>query len=75
MVKNIEKSSPVLCHAPIGAIHHHYFGCPRCGNEVGGFTRTGHGPDDWGTHTDKFCSECGQAIDWSKTVWESIYRH
>lgn len=30
--------------------------CPTCGNEV----------DYW--HRGKFCSECGQALDWSETV-------
>lgn len=30
--------SPVLCNAGSNAVHHHYFGCPVCGSEVGGFT-------------------------------------
>ena len=65
---------PVLCNAGSNAVHHHYFGCPVCGHEVGGFTITGAGEDDWGTHKDKFCSECGQKINWSNVEWSTIYR-
>lgn len=67
-------AAPVLCNAGSNSIHHHYFGCPVCGSEVGGFTVTGDGEDDWGTHEDKFCSECGQKIDWSNVEWSTIYR-
>lgn len=67
--------SPVLCNAGSNAVHHHYFGCPVCGAEVGGFIITGNGEDDWSTHTDKFCKECGQRIDWNNTEWSDIYRH
>ena len=66
--------APVLCNSGSGAIHHHHFGCPICGNKVGGFLSTGNGTDDWGTHQDKFCSECGQRIDWNNIEWSSIYR-
>lgn len=66
---------PVLCNSGSNAIHHHYFGCPVCGSEVGGFVITGSGDDDWITHQDKFCRECGQRIDWGKVKWETIYRH
>ena len=66
--------APVLCNAGSGSIHHHYFGCPVCWSEVGGFTITGDGEDDWGTHEDKFCSECGQKIDWRNVEWSTIYR-
>lgn len=66
---------PVLCNAGSNAVHHHYFGCPVCGSEVGGFVITGSGDDDWSTHQDKFCSECGQKIDWSNVKWETIYRY
>lgn len=66
--------SPILKPAGSHAIHHHYFGCPRCGNEVGGFIATGSGEDDWSTHQDRFCAFCSQKIDWSKTRWEDIYR-
>lgn len=31
---------PVLLHAGNNAVHHHYFGCPVCGAEVGGFIIT-----------------------------------
>lgn len=65
---------PVLRKTGSDAIHHHYFGCPVCGSEVGGFVITGSGDDDWSTHQDKFCSECGQRIDWSNVQWETIYR-
>lgn len=44
-------------------------------SEVGGFVITGSGDDDWSTHQDKFCSECGQKIDWSNVKWETIYRY
>jgi hypothetical protein len=63
---------PVLCSG--GYIHHHYFGCPVCGTEVGGFVTTGSGTNDWSTHQDKFCKECGQKINWSGTNWNEIYR-
>lgn len=75
MSKNDNKGlSPVLCNAGSGAVHHHYFGCPRCRAEVGGFVITGSGDDDWSTHTDKFCNECGQKIDWSNTKFSEIYK-
>lgn len=67
--------SPVLCNSGSSRIHHHYFGCPICGNEVGGFLITGGAENDWSTHKDKFCSECGQKIDWSKVEWSTIYRY
>lgn len=67
--------APVLCNAGSNAIHHHYFGCPTCGSEVGGFIVTGSGDDDWSTHEDKFCKECGQKIDWSNTEFSSIYKY
>lgn len=74
-MKNAENGlAPVLCNSGSGAIHHHHFGCPICGNKVGGFLSTGNGADDWGTHQDKFCSECGQKIDWNNTEWSTIYR-
>ena len=66
--------SPVLYNAGSNKIHHHFFGCPICGNEVGGFTITGSGANDWGTHKDKFCSECGQKINWTNIHWEDIHR-
>lgn len=65
--------NPVLCNKGSGSIHHRFFGCPICGTEVGGFLSTGDGPDDWMTHQDKFCHECGQAIDWGNTDWLSLY--
>lgn len=65
---------PILCNAGCNAVHHHFWGCPRCGSEVGGFIITGSGEDDWGTHKDKFCKECGQKIDWNNTEFSSIYR-
>lgn len=55
-------NTPVICHG--GIAHPKFFGCPRCAKEVGGYVITGDGPDDWSTHKDKFCSECGQKIDW-----------
>ena len=64
---------PKLCRSSDGSIHHHHFACPVCKNKVGGFLATGGGEDDWTTHQDKFCCECGQAIDWSDIKWESIY--
>lgn len=74
-MKVIENSlAPVLCNAGSSAIHHHYFGCPICGNKVGGFLIVGSGFDDWSTHQDNFCNECGQKIDWSNTEWSTIYR-
>lgn len=66
--------APVLYNARRGMIHHHYFGCPVCKNKVGGFLITGNGEDDWSTHQDKFCSECGQKIDWNRTEWSDIYK-
>ena len=74
MHKHNKGISPVLYNAGSNAIHHHYFGCPICGNKVGGFLSTGNSENDWSVHKDKFCSECGQKIDWSKTVWETIYK-
>lgn len=65
---------PVLCNAGSGAVHHHYFGCPKCGHEVGGFVLTGSGSDDWGAHQDSYCSCCGQKILWQKTNWAAIYK-
>ena len=62
--------SPVLC----GGRGRRYFGCPICGNKVGGFLITGKGEDDWSTHQDKFCNECGQKIEWSNTNWTDIYK-
>lgn len=66
--------SAVLCNAGSGAIHHHYFGCPICGAEVGGFT-AGCTDDDWGTHKDNFCRKCGQKINWDSTKWSDIYQY
>ena len=57
-----KNNNPVICRG--GIAHPKFFGCPRCGKEVGGYVITGDGPDDWSTHKDKFCSECGQKIDW-----------
>lgn len=72
-MKNVKKGlAPVLCNSGSGAIHHHHFGCPICGNKVGGFLWAGK--DDWSTHQDNFCKECGQKIDWSNTEWSTIYR-
>lgn len=71
MKKNGDGLSPILCNAGMGS---RYFGCPICGNKVGGYLITGSGEDDWSTHQDKFCSECGQKIDWSNTEWSTIYR-
>jgi hypothetical protein len=65
---------PILCNAGSGAVHHHYFGCPVCGNEVGGFVITGTGSEDWCTHQDSYCSECGQNISWQNTNWAAIYK-
>ena len=55
--------NPVVCNG--GYVHHKFFGCPRCGKEVGGYVITGDGPDDWSTHKGNYCPECGQKIDWS----------
>lgn len=66
--------TPVLRNAGSNTVHHHYFGCPICGSEVGGFVITGGG-DDWSTHQDNFCSKCGHKIDWSNVKWEAIYRY
>ena len=63
----------MLCNSGSHSIHHHHFGCPICGHKVGGFLATGGGQEDWTTHRDKFCGECGQQIDWSNTEWETIY--
>ena len=72
---NTKGLSPILCKSDMSSrhVHHHYFGCPSCGNEVGGFSVSGNGENDWGTHQDKFCNECGQKIDWSNTNWFDIY--
>ena len=67
--------TPILCNAGSNAIHHHYFGCPVCGSEVGGFIITGTGDDDWSTHQDKFCKECGQKMDWKNVEGSTIYRY
>lgn len=72
---NSKGLTPVLCNAGSNAVHHHYFGCPRCGSKVGGFTIIGNGENDWGTHKDKFCSECGQKIDWRNVEWATIYQY
>ena len=47
--------APVLCNAGSNATRHHYFGCPVCGSEVGGFAITEDGENGWSTHEDKFC--------------------
>lgn len=65
-------AAPVICSG--GYAHHHYWGCPVCGSEVGGFVITGMGDNDWSTHQDKFCKECGKKIDWSNTNWSLIYK-
>lgn len=39
--------------------------CPICKAEVGGYT-FGAGPDDWGYHRNKFCSQCGVKIKWER---------
>lgn len=58
-----KNNNPIICHG--GIAHPKFFGCPRCGKEVGGYVITGDGPDNWSTHQDKFCPECGQKIDWN----------
>jgi hypothetical protein len=73
MTKHTKGLFPVLCNNGGGAIHPRYFGCPICRNKVGGFLLTGNGENDWGTHKDKFCNECGQKIDWSGVEWSTIY--
>ena len=73
-MKILKGQSPVLCNAGSNAAHHHYFGCPICGNKVGGFIITGSGENDWRTHQDNFCSICGQKINWLNTAWETIYK-
>ena len=77
MKMSVKGLSPVLCKTDMGSryIHHHYFGCPICGNKVGGFLITGSGEDDCSTHEDKFCDECGQKINWSNTEWLDIYKY
>ena len=72
-MKNSQKGlAPILCESHSG-IHHHHFACPICKNKVGGFYMVGNGENDWRTHQDKFCSECGQKIDWSNVEWGTIY--
>ena len=61
-ISSREINRPAMCNG--GIVNPKFFGCPRCGNEVGGYVITGDGPDDWSTHQDKLCSECGQRIDW-----------
>lgn len=41
-----------------------YWMCPTCRNKVGGYEIYGSGENDWGYKKSKFCSECGQHIDW-----------
>lgn len=62
-ISSCKNNQPIICNG--GITHPKFFGCPRCGKEVGGYVITGDGPDDWSTHQDKFCSECGQKIDWN----------
>lgn len=52
--------------------HNKFFGCPRCGTKVGGYIITGPGWDDWTTHEDKFCRECGQKINWDGVDFSAI---
>lgn len=54
--------------------HDNYFACPSCWNEVGGYVITGSGEDDWDVHQDKFCSDCGQKINWEGVKWEDIHK-
>lgn len=68
----LEAISPILCDG--GSIHHHFFGCPECHTEVGGFISTGSTDNDWTTHQDEFCKECGKRIDWTDVIWEEIYK-
>ena len=63
-------NTPVICHG--GIAHPRFFGCPSCGKEVGGYVITGDGPDDWSTHQDKFCSECGLKINWESVNFSDI---
>lgn len=62
---------PKLC---ANAVHSRFFGCPVCGEEVGGYVITGCGEDDWSTHQDKFCKSCGQEISWRGTKWSDLYK-
>lgn len=69
-ISSRKTNQPIICHD--GITHPKFFGCPRCGNEVGGYVITGDGPDDWSTHRDKFCSECGHRIDWNGVNFSEI---
>lgn len=38
--------------------------CSKCGAKVGYYVITGHGEDEWNYKKDKFCSRCGQPVEW-----------
>lgn len=59
---------PMICNG----LRRKYFVCPICDWEVGGYVITGPGDDDWDTHMDKFCCQCGQKIDWSHINFQDI---
>lgn len=56
---------PVVVQSEDNRVHSRYFACPACGHKVGGYLITGPGRDDWETHEDNFCVECGQQIKWT----------
>lgn len=47
-----------------------YWACPCCKHEVGGYTN--RYSENWGTHQDKFCPECGTKIDWKNICFTKI---
>lgn len=67
MEKRVKGLSPVLCDA--------YFACPNCGSEVkaGAPSTCRVSVDDWGIPADKFCSKCGQPIEWSEEDLDKGY--
>lgn len=69
-IQSRKNNQPIICHD--GITHPNFFGCPRCGKEVGGYVITGGSPDDWSKHLDHFCSECGLKIDWSGVNFSDI---
>lgn len=65
------ENKPIICECYGGL---KYWACPCCKHQVGGYTFSGTGENDWGAHQDKFCPECGSKIDWDNVNWYAINR-
>lgn len=71
-ISSRKNNQPVICNG--GIAHPKFFGCPRCGKDVGSYMITGDGPDEWSTHQNRFCSGCGLKIDWDGINFSDIMK-